>query len=155
MLLSIQCHQDPEPFCRGWKALFHDLRFALRGLRRDRAFTLTAIAMLALAIGLNVTVFTVMNTMLFRGFPLVKRNDRLVYIQEQYPSGTCCILTSISTIGALRRTLWREWHSSGKRISASAMGRDAVDVCASTVSTNAFGLLRSYADPRAGFCAGG
>ena len=36
--------------------LFSDLRFALRGLRRDRAFTLAAIAMLALAIGLNVTV---------------------------------------------------------------------------------------------------
>ena len=40
---------------------------------------------------MNVTVFAVMNTMLFRGFPLVQRNDRLVYIQEQYPSGTCCI----------------------------------------------------------------
>ena len=59
----------------------------LRGLRRDRAFTLAAIAMLALAIGLNVTVFTVMNAMLFRGFPLVKRNDRLVYLQERGPSG--------------------------------------------------------------------
>jgi hypothetical protein len=39
---------------------------------------------------LNVTVFTVMNTMLFRGFPLVKKNDRLLYMQERYPSGLCC-----------------------------------------------------------------
>src|SRR5262252_7265535 len=44
----------------------HDLRFALRGLRRDRAFTLAAITILALAIGLNVMVFTVMDAMLFR-----------------------------------------------------------------------------------------
>src|SRR2546428_4317230 len=73
------------------EGLFYDLRFALRGLRRDRAFTLAAIAMLALAIGLNVTVFTVMDAMLFRGFPLVKRNDRLVYLQERYPSGACCL----------------------------------------------------------------
>jgi hypothetical protein len=73
------------------EGLFYDLRFALRGLRRDRAFTLAAIAMLTLAIGLNVTVFTVMDAMLFRGFPLVKRNDRLVYLQERYPSGMCCI----------------------------------------------------------------
>ena len=56
---------------------FYDLRLALPGLRRDRAFTLAAIAMLALAIGLNVTVFTVMAAMLFRAYPLVKRNDRL------------------------------------------------------------------------------
>jgi hypothetical protein len=69
-------------------SFLRDIRYSLRGLRRDRAFTLTAIVTLALAIGLNVTVFAVMNTMLFRGFPLVQRNDRLVYIQEQYPSGT-------------------------------------------------------------------
>src|ERR1700730_3991966 len=32
---------------------FHDLRFALPGLWRDRTFTLAAVATLALAIGLN------------------------------------------------------------------------------------------------------
>jgi hypothetical protein len=49
------------------EGLLYDLQFALRGLRRDRAFTLAALAMLALAIGLNVTVFTIMDAMLFRG----------------------------------------------------------------------------------------
>lgn len=72
--------------------LLYDLRLTLRGLRRDRAFTLAAVGMLTLAIGLNVTVFTVTDAMLFRGFPLVKRNDRLVYLQERGPSGTCCML---------------------------------------------------------------
>ena len=87
---SKDAHRDSRglPFLEG---LFFDLNLALRGLRRDRAFTLAAIAMLALAIGLNVTVFTVMDAMLFRGFPLVKRNDRLVYLQERYPSGACCL----------------------------------------------------------------
>src|SRR2546430_1504884 len=71
--------------------LFFDLRLALRGLRRDRTFSLAAIAMLALAIGLNATVFIVMQAMLFRGFPHVKQNDRLVYLQERDPSGRCCL----------------------------------------------------------------
>ena len=71
--------------------LWFDLRLALRGLRRDRAFTLAAIAMLTLAIGLNVTVFAIMDAMLFRGFPHVKQNDRLVYLQERSPSGLCCM----------------------------------------------------------------
>jgi putative ABC transport system permease protein len=73
------------------EGLFYDLRYGLRGLRRDRGFTLAAIAMLALAIGLNVTAFTVMDAILFRGAPLVKGNDRLVFIQESYPSSRCCI----------------------------------------------------------------
>src|SRR5205814_2215388 len=87
---SKDAHRDSRglPFLE-W--LFFELRLAIRGLRRDRAFTLAAIAMLALAIGLNVTVFTVMDAMLFRGYPLVKRNDRLVYLQDRYPSGACCM----------------------------------------------------------------
>jgi putative ABC transport system permease protein len=73
------------------EGLVHDFRFTLRGLRRDRAFTLAAISMLAVAIGLNGTVFTVMEAMLFRGFPHVQRNDRLLYLQERSPSGLCCL----------------------------------------------------------------
>src|SRR4029079_16433018 len=77
--------QQGPPWLDG---IFYDLRFTLRGLRRDRTFTLAAVAMLAIAIGLNVTVFTVMDAMLFWGYPIVKRNDRLVYLQERSPLRT-------------------------------------------------------------------
>src|SRR4029077_11147043 len=70
---------------------FSDLRFALRRLRRDWTFTLAAVAMLALAIGLNVTVFAIMDAMLFRGFPLVRQKHPPVYLQERGRSGICCI----------------------------------------------------------------
>jgi hypothetical protein len=70
------------------EGLFYDLRFAMRGLWRDRAFALAAVATLALAIGLNVTAFTVMQAMLFRGYPLVKDNERLVYLQERIPAAS-------------------------------------------------------------------
>jgi predicted permease len=73
--------------------LFYDLRYAVRGLARDCAFTLTSIAMLALVLGLNVAVFSVTDTMLFRGFPLVENNSRLIYIQERYTlTNGCCLL---------------------------------------------------------------
>lgn len=71
--------------------VFQDLRFAQRRLRADWGFTCAAVVTLALAIALNAAVFTVMDAMLHRGFPLVKRNDRLVYLQERPPAGTCCI----------------------------------------------------------------
>src|SRR5690348_8823101 len=54
------------------EGIAHDLRFAMRGLRRDKAFSVTAIVTLVLAIGLNVTAFIVMDAMLFRGYPMVR-----------------------------------------------------------------------------------
>lgn len=47
------------------EGLLYDLRFASRGLWRDRAFASAAIATLALAIALNASAFTVMQAMLF------------------------------------------------------------------------------------------
>ena len=65
-----------------------DLRYALRGLRRNPAFTLAAVTMLALGIGVNAAVFTVTKAALFSGFPLVERNDRILYITS---SRGCCV----------------------------------------------------------------
>jgi hypothetical protein len=48
--------------------------------------------MLALALGLNVTAFSVMDTMLFRGLPLARNSNRLVFIQERQTLSSCCLL---------------------------------------------------------------
>ncbi len=45
--------------------------------------------MLAVGIGVNATVFTVVNAVLFKGFPLVKDNDRLLYITPK--DSNCCV----------------------------------------------------------------
>ena len=83
---SKERHRDARglPWLDG---IAQDLRFAVRGLRRNPGFTLTALAMLATGIGINAAVFTVTNAVLFKGFPLVERNDRLLYIS----SNGCCI----------------------------------------------------------------
>ena len=57
--------------------LSSDVRFALRWLRRSPAFTLVAIASLAIGIGFNTALFTLVDAMLFRPLP-VERPDRLV-----------------------------------------------------------------------------
>jgi putative ABC transport system permease protein len=65
-----------------------DVRYAARALRRSPGFTLTAVATLAVGIGVNAAVFTVTNATLFKGFPLVERNDRILYMTM---SRGCCV----------------------------------------------------------------
>jgi len=56
-----------------------DLRIACRGLRRTPAFTVAAIGTLALGIGANTTMFSVVNSVLLRPLPGY-RTDRLIQI---------------------------------------------------------------------------
>jgi MacB-like periplasmic core domain len=69
-------------------SLIQDIRYALRTLCRNPGFTAVAVAILAVGIGVNVTVFTVTNATLFKGFPLVHRNDRLLYVTT---NRWCCV----------------------------------------------------------------
>jgi predicted permease len=55
--------------------LFQDLRFALRQLRNSPAFALTAILTLALAIGINAAMFSVVDQVLLRAMPFPRANE--------------------------------------------------------------------------------
>jgi len=64
--------------------LGHDVRIALRSLRHAKGLAATVAVMLALGIGANAAVFSVVRQVLFQ--PLVNRDeDRLVYIRQSAP----------------------------------------------------------------------
>src|SRR4051812_3360022 len=61
------------------QTLWHDVRFAVRVLMKNRAFSAIAILSLALGIGANTTIFTVVNAVLLHPLP-VKDISRLAQV---------------------------------------------------------------------------
>ncbi len=72
-----------SPRSRPWRSemqmLFYDLRFALRQLRKNPGLALLAIFTLALGVGANTAIFTVIENVLLRPLPYANAN-RLIYI---------------------------------------------------------------------------
>jgi hypothetical protein len=62
--------------------LYSDFRFALRGLRRSPLFATVAILSLALGIGANSAIFTLIDQVLLRKLPIT-RPDELVMLYQQ------------------------------------------------------------------------
>src|SRR5205085_6551018 len=69
------------------ESLVADIRFALRWLRKSPGFTLVAVASLAIGIGFNTAVFTIVDAVLFKPLP-VAQPERLVDVFTSDSTGT-------------------------------------------------------------------
>jgi putative ABC transport system permease protein len=120
-----------------------DLRFAIRLLLKDRRFTLPAVLALALGIGMNGTMFTIVNAMI-RGLP-VDRPERIMSIHARDGAGRWRGF-------GVSYPDFRDFQTAAKTFSGLAAfsqsattlgddGRAAERASAAYVSANAFRLL--------------
>jgi predicted permease len=67
--------------------LLKDIRYGLRGLLKRPAFTIVALVILALGIGANTAIFTLINAVLLKSLPVAKPNE-LVLFDDSSGEGT-------------------------------------------------------------------
>src|SRR5215467_8715475 len=72
--------------------IIRDIRFGVKRLVKDRAFTTTALLTLAVCIGANTAIFTIVHSVLLKPLP-VPDSDRILQMSNQYPNMGSTIFT--------------------------------------------------------------
>jgi putative ABC transport system permease protein len=83
--------------------LAQDTRYALRMMRKNRAYTLAAVAILGLGIGANTSIFSVVNSVLLKPLPYADGNRLLIVRQEGARNGVTDMPFSVSEINDYRQ----------------------------------------------------
>jgi hypothetical protein len=130
-----------------------NFRYAARMLRKNPAFTVVAVFTLALGIGANTAIFSVVNAVLLRPLPF-SEPERLVTISETFPQ-------AFGTASPPNLKDWREQNSAFTQIAAyqpgnfSLQGGDYPErVPTAMVSANFFDTLGVAPQLGRGFGAG-
>ncbi len=101
-------------------AMLQDLRYALRQVRKSPGFAIIVIVTLALGIGANTAVFSVMNAVLLRMLPVHEPKQLFYLTHANMPSGVGNIADSRYTYGINVYQRLREDHSAFSDVIAYA-----------------------------------
>ena len=124
-----------------------DLRYALRILWKSPAFSLIAIATLALGIGANTAIFSVVESTLLRPLPFPNA-DRLVRVYETYEDNG----SNSDLLNLAEKTVrqWREYGgdifdgigaATGAGVTLTSPGQPAQSIQAARISSNFLNVL--------------
>jgi putative ABC transport system permease protein len=103
-----------------------DLRYAIRMLTKSPAFTIVAIAALALGIGANTAIFSVINAVLLRPLPYPDP-DKLIHLREKMP---------IADWGSVSYPNYLDWRAMQRSFTDLALfRRDSINLSSRDEST--------------------
>src|SRR5690349_7799012 len=115
-------------------SISQDVRYSVRRLLKDKAFTIVAVLTVALGIGVNTAMFSVLNTFLFRSLPYPD-SDRLVRVWRTSPHSDSwpfsnanffdqhdqnTVFEKMAAYNFVSRNLTEEGHTAERLLSLSA-----------------------------------
>lgn len=130
----------------GLEDFIADLRYGWRGLLKNPSFTLVAVVTLALGIGANTAIFSLVNSVLLRALPFVQPS-RLVATDSYYPQGGFVAMrTNLQTMDVAAFLEGQEFNLTGEGEPERLYG--------ATVSAEFFNLLGVRPEQGRGFDEG-
>ena len=112
-----QCYEERPGWWMG--TVEQDVRYALRGFRRNAVFTVTVIATLAVGIGATTAVFSVVDRILFRSLPYA-HDDRIVSVG---------LVQSLETQEFMVGGFFFDWRDNQKPFEAMAIQEPGPHAC--------------------------
>jgi putative ABC transport system permease protein len=94
-----------------WDHLVQDIRFGLRTLRKSPGFTAVAVLTLALGIGANTAIFSIVDAVLLRPLPY-PHASRLEQVVSSYPDG------NVAVVSATKFLFWKEHNHTFSTLAA-------------------------------------
>ena len=123
-------------------ALRQDIRHGLRRLARSPGFTIVAQLTLALGIGANTAIFTVVNAVIFKPLPY-ERSERLVGVFHQTPGGPLSVMSGPNFVDVRAQNRTLSGMTAVNNIGLTVTGRGApIRADGAEVSASFFDVLR-------------
>ncbi len=127
----------------GWtwlESVVQDLRYAVRVLRRSPVFTTSAVVTLALGIGANAALFTLVNALLLKPLPIPNPNRLVELSSDRAEASTAFCYRALEFIAQRTKTVAGlfTWYGTNRTVGQNI---DAQTISGAVASGNAFQTL--------------